>query len=91
MSQKYFRVQVFFKLRNSITTLPIGMQQKAVSLQFIGEFHANYFKTLKSTIKTRPESLVYASFIPGNQANNMHVVGVAFMKNGTKNNATEMK
>ena len=35
--------------------------------------------------------LMYASFIPGNQANNMHVVGAAFMKNGTKNNATEIK
>ena len=57
MSQKYFRVQVSFKLRYSWTTLPIGMQQKAVSSQFIGEFHGNYFKTLKSIIKTRPESL----------------------------------
>ena len=57
ISQKYFRVQVFFKLRNSSTTLPIGMQQKPVSSQFIGEFHGSYFKTLKSTIKNHPESL----------------------------------
>ena len=39
----------------SSSMLPICMQQKPVSSQFIGEFHGNYFKILR--IK-RPESKI---------------------------------